>query len=326
MAHLASSETRRFNADPLETVDYHLDVDYVGDGIRHHRLDVLRPKISDGPLPVYIYFHGGGWTSGDKEPLTKYCATQAADGMLVINANYRMATRFHLTDMLADANAVLDWVTRNAQEFGGDSTRIILGGDSAGGHLAALLAATTHDTRLAAHYRLTPAVAPSNLRGLVQHCSLADFSVMFERNFVLSLNFLRMLLPGRGRGASLETAARFVSPIEWLDRGFPPVFITTSERDYFYGANLNFIRALKKRSIPVDSLIFGRGTSNPRHTWQQDAGHPQSAEVYQRLGAFVRTVAGHPAARPGATPGLPAVQPVLQRVLEPVLQPTLQPA
>ncbi|MCU1443114.1 MAG: esterase [Cryobacterium sp.] len=298
MARLAAREANRLNVDPIHDVDYHFDIDYAGDGSRSHRLDVLVPHNVSEPLPVYVYFHGGGWTSGDKAPLTKYCASQAAEGMIVVNANYRMATSFQISHMLEDGNAVLEWVARHIARAGGDPSRIVIGGDSAGGHIAALLTASTYHPELAAHYGITPGVAKASLRGLVQHCSIADFSVMFERNFVLSMNFLRMLLPGRGRGLVLRAAARFVSPIEWLDRGFPPVFVTTSERDFFYGANVNFIEALRKRSITVDTLIYKWEQSNTRHTWQQDTKHPESQEVYRRLGEFVRTVA--PAASVGA--------------------------
>jgi len=306
MTRIAPGELHKFNSDPIDAVDYHFDLDYVGDGIRDHRLDVLVPHDESDAhtdaaagLPVYIYFHGGGWTSGDKAPLTKYAASQAVEGMVVVNANYRMATRFTIGHMLHDANAVLTWVAHNIAEYGGDPTRIVIGGDSAGGHIAALLTAAANDEDLAEHYNIDLQIAPGHLRGLVQHCSIADFSVMFERGFVLSLNFLRMLLPERGRGMSLRDAARFLSPIEWLDKGFPPVFITTSERDYFYRANLNFIEALRRRSVLVDTVIYGRHRTNTRHTWQQDARHPESQEVYQRLGAFVRSVAALPAAAQG---------------------------
>ncbi|WP_241987697.1 alpha/beta hydrolase [Cryobacterium sp. TMT1-66-1] len=288
-----ATPVHKFNLHPIDSVEYDLDLDYIGDGQKIHRLDVLVPKREAGadPLPVYVYFHGGGWTSGDKDPLTKYCASQAAEGMVVVNANYRMATRFQLGHMMKDGNAVLDWVARNIAAYGGDPTRIVLGGDSAGGHIAALLTAAAFEPELAEHYDIAPPVARRNLRGLVQHCSIADFSVLFDRGFVLSLNFVRMLLPERGRGLHLRTAARFMSPIEWLDRGFPPVFVTTSERDYFYRANLNFIEALRARKIRVDTLIYGRRSVNAKHTWQQDDTHPESQEVYRRLGAFVRAVA-----------------------------------
>lgn len=313
MASLGPREKRRFNSDPIDSVDYRLDIDYVGDGLPAQRLDVLSPRGTADALPVYVYFHGGGWTSGDKATLTKYCASQSSDGMVVVNVNYRMATTFRMQHILQDANAAVDWVTANIASYGGDPTRIVLGGDSAGGHIAALLTAAVHQPELARHHHLVTTVAKSSLRGLVQHCSIVDFSVIFERGFILSLNFIKMLLPLPGirpatvnrwprmpdRKHALARAARFLSPIEWLNPGFPPVFVSTSERDYFYRANINFIRALQRDAIPVDSMIFSKRHRNAKHTWQQDARRPESQEVYRRLQEFVHRVTAPVAA---ATP------------------------
>lgn len=338
MHSVFASENARFNVDPITGVDYFHDIDFRGDGIRAHRLDVITPMQSEagtaGPLPVYVYFHGGGWTSGDKASLTKYCASQAEGGMVVVNVNYRTAPRFHMGHVLSDANAALAWVRANIAGYGGDPSRIVLGGDSAGGQISALLTAASFQPELARHYRLKPAVPASDFKGLVQHCSVVDFSVFFEKGFVLSLNFIRMLLPGFGLGLgpgpaisagksagtragrlagrlaaaldnvhggtftaagkveALRRAAAFLSPIEWLDARFPPVFVTTSERDFFYAANLNFIARLREHGVTVDALIYGWDSSNTEHTWQQDFRYPESQEVYQRLHAFVRKVAG----------------------------------
>lgn len=293
MAQLGPGELRRFNLEPIESVDYVLDLDYVGDGIRQHRLDVIAPRDTRDPLPVYVYFHGGGWTSGDKSALTKYCASQATGGMVVVNVNYRMATRFHMRHMLQDAEAAVSWVTRNIAPYGGDPKSIVLGGDSAGGQIAALLAASRSDDDLAQHFGLKHD-SKGNIVGVVQHCSAVDFSVMLERGFILSLEFVRMLLPQRGRGLPLAEAARYLSPIEWVGPKFPPVFITTSEQDPFYRANLNFISRLRARSVPVDMLIYDRASRNTRHTWQQDYRYPESQEVYRRLQKFVSRVASLP--------------------------------
>lgn len=286
MAHRGPRELRRFSADPIGEVDYSLDIDYVGDGISEHRLDVLAPPGHGDHLPVYVYFHGGGWTSGDKSPLTRYCASQAVAGMVVVNVNYRRAPRFHMRHILDDANAAMAWIADNIAEYGGDPHRIVLGGDSAGGQISALLAAATTHPDFARHYGITPVLTRHSLRGLVQHCSAVDFSVVFERGFILGLGFVRMLLPGRGRGESLSDASRFLSPIEWLGSAFPPVLVTTSRRDFFYRANLNFIAALRRHVVPVESLVHDEAV----HTWQQDTRHPASGEVYSRLQAFVRRV------------------------------------
>lgn len=291
MARLGPSERVRLNADPITTVDYVSDVDFVGDGIREHLLDVISPKESRGALPVYVYFHGGGWTSGDKSALTKYCASQAMAGMVVVNVNYRMATSFRMSHMLEDADAALAWVTANIREYGGDPSRVVLGGDSAGGQIAALYSSLVVDHRLSGHYSLEPSLDRSSLRGLVQHCSAVDFSVIFERGFILSLGFIRMLLPHGGRGSALKSAARYLSPIEWVGAEHPPVFVTTSERDYFYRANLNYVARLRKHGVPVDTVIYERTSRNTEHTWQQDARFPESQEVYRRLQDFVARVA-----------------------------------
>jgi acetyl esterase len=291
MIAMGPGERVRFNAQPITTVDYTTDLDFVGDGIRAHRLDVIAPRDLAAPLPVYVYFHGGGWTSGDKAGLTKYCASQAAAGMVVVNVNYRMATTFQMGHMLEDADDAIAWVRGNIAEFGGDPDRIVLGGDSAGGQIAALYSASLFSQKLADYYELTPRLPAASLRGLVQHCSAVDFSVIFERGFILSLGFIRMLLPQRGRGVSLRRAARYLSPIEWLREGYPPVFVTTSERDYFYRANLRFVSRLRKHGVPVETLIYDRAQANTEHTWQQNSRFPESQEVYRLLQQFVARVA-----------------------------------
>ncbi|HWU45130.1 MAG TPA: alpha/beta hydrolase [Humibacter sp.] len=293
MSQLGPHERRRFNRRPIESVDYTYDIDYLGDGIPSHLLDVVAPRSrGDGGLPVYVYFHGGGWTSGDKAALTKYCASQAEHGIVVVNVNYRPAGRFHMQHMLRDGDAALGWVRDNVAAFGGDPGAIVLGGDSAGGQIAALLAAMTTRQELGAHYGIDPSCRRSDLRGLALHCSAVDFSVMFDPGFVMGMGFVRMLLPGRGKGLPLRGASRWLSPIEWLDERFVPVFVTTSERDFFYGANLNFIRSLRSHGVHVDVLIYDFGSKNTEHTWQQDASYPESQEVYRRLRQFVRRVTG----------------------------------
>lgn len=291
MATISPGERVRFNLNPITCVDYTKDIDFIGDGIRGHRLDVIAPRDVDTPLPVYVYFHGGGWTSGDKATLTKYCASQAETGMVVVNVNYRMATRFRMSHIMDDADAALGWVGEHIADYGGDPERIVLGGDSAGGQITGLYAAMLSSPELAQHYSIRPSLPRESLRGLVQHCSVSDFSVLFDRDFVLGIGFVRILLPHRGRGRSLRRAARYLSPIEWVGADHPPVLVTTSERDYLYQANLNYVDRLRSSGVAVDTMIFARGRRRTEHTWQQNPRLSESQEVYARLQEFVFRVA-----------------------------------
>jgi acetyl esterase/lipase len=301
MLPFAPLQSRRLNAMPVRTVDYLLDVDYVGDSHVGHRLDVLTPHhavTNDEKLPVYVYFHGGGWTSGDKSALTKDCAVQADTGIVVVNVNYRRAGLrgggFGMRHMLHDANDALRWVVAHIAEHGGDPDTVVLGGDSAGAQIAALLGATTTRPELADHFRIRPAITREELGGLVLHCGAVDFSVVFEPGFIMSHDFARLLLPGwrrhRMKPASLQRASRWLSPIEWLDESYPPVLVTTSERDIFYRANVNFVEAARRHGIPVEFVSYGWDARNTEHTWQQDAGRPESLEVYEHLQRFIGQV------------------------------------
>ncbi|WP_245556823.1 alpha/beta hydrolase [Gryllotalpicola ginsengisoli] len=301
MAPFTPVQSRWLNAQPLTTVRYELDIDYVGEGHRGQHLDVLTPRsAAEGgeSLPVYVYFHGGGWTSGDKAALTKYCAVQADTGIVVVNVNYRTAGLlrggFHMRHMLHDANDALRWVAAHIADFGGDPGTIVLGGDSAGAQIAALYAAMTTRPELADHYGLRTAITRRELGGLVLHCGAVDFSVVFEPGFIMSHDFVRMLLPGyrraRMKPVALQRASRWLSPIEWLDENYPPALVTTSERDIFYQANLNFVRAAEAKGVPVELLSYEWSSKNTEHTWQQYAGHPESQEVYSRLQRFIAEV------------------------------------
>lgn len=299
MGLVAGPERRRFNAEPISGVVHTDDVAYVDAPTRHQTLDVVAPEATPGSAPVYLYFHGGGWTSGDKAAVRKYCATQAAHGIVVVNANYRVASSaVHMEHIMQDAAAALEWTVRSIREFGGDPDRIVVGGDSAGAQIASLLVAAQDHPELAERYGLATGAWAGRIRGVVQHCGAVDLAAALEPGFVLGRGFIRMLLPHAERRGDLREPVRFLSPIEWVHDDFPEVFVTTSERDYFHRSAIAFVARARARGVPVEVLSYGRESRRTRHTWQQDYRHPESQEVYARLAAFVRRVAG-PVALPG---------------------------
>lgn len=94
-----------------------------------------------GPRPVLVYFHGGGWTIGSVETHDNTCRSLAnGSGTAVVSVDYRLAPEHPYPAALEDCLAALDWVVDSAGELGVDARRLALGGDSAGGNLAALIA------------------------------------------------------------------------------------------------------------------------------------------------------------------------------------------
>jgi len=102
---------------------------------------VVITPIGAGPHPVIVWFHGGGWVLGSADqsiPVTRDLA--AAAGCVVVSVDYRLAPEHPAPAAMVDCSAVTAWVFEHGAEEGWDSSRVAVGGDSAGGNLAALVA------------------------------------------------------------------------------------------------------------------------------------------------------------------------------------------
>jgi acetyl esterase len=101
-----------------------------------------------GPHPVLVFYHGGGWVIGDLYTHDGICRSIVnAAGCAVASVDYRLAPEFKYPVPVEDSYAGLLWVVANATRLGLDSARIAVGGDSAGGNIAAVMALLARDRR-----------------------------------------------------------------------------------------------------------------------------------------------------------------------------------
>src|SRR5262245_60181054 len=173
----------------LYEVKQTLDKPYVPGAGKRQKLDVFAPSGAEGErFPVVILLHGGTWMFGDKDYSGLYrdaAKNFARNGIVAVVPNYRLSPLVRHPEHAKDVARAFAWTVKNVERYGGDPDRIILVGHSAGGHLAALIAA---DER----YLKDPKLKLSDkerqaLRGVVSMCGV--YRVPREDEFK------RMLVP-----------------------------------------------------------------------------------------------------------------------------------
>jgi acetyl esterase len=119
------------------------------------RIRVYQPVGQGRDLPLLVYLHGGGWVAGSLDTHDGVCrALCARTPCLVVSVDYRLAPEHRFPAALEDAWAATAWVAEHAASIGGDPSRIAVGGDSAGGTLATVVALRARDHGLALSLQL----------------------------------------------------------------------------------------------------------------------------------------------------------------------------
>jgi arylformamidase len=104
------------------------------------RLDIFTAATS-GPAPIFVFLHGGYWRLLDSADPCFMAECLTAAGACVVAVNYALAPLVTLTEIVRQCRAAVAWLHEHAREFGGDPTRIHVGGSSTGAHLAAMMLA-----------------------------------------------------------------------------------------------------------------------------------------------------------------------------------------
>jgi acetyl esterase len=211
-----------------------------------------------GPFPVILYFHAGGWVAGNldsHDPIARnLCAGAAA---IVVAVDYRLAPENRFPAASDDCMCALNWLAQHAGEFGGDSTRIAVAGDSAGGNLAAVTALRVRDEggpRLAGQLLVYPVMAHYT-RGTHSYSENGE-------GYLLTREAMEFFW-----ASYLEdsTNARhpYVAPLEAADLAhLPPAMVITAEFDPLRDEGEEYGRRLQQAGVSAvisryDGMIHG---------------------------------------------------------------------
>jgi acetyl esterase/lipase len=143
----AQTAEPNFSLSSIESSKTWLDIDYVGDGIIGHKLDVFLPKKGKAPFPIIVTIYGSAWFSNSaKGSVFKDGFGQALlnNGFAVVSINHRSSTDAVWPAQLHDIKAAVRFIRANATKFSLDSSFVGVSGFSSGGHLSAMLGVSSH--------------------------------------------------------------------------------------------------------------------------------------------------------------------------------------
>jgi acetyl esterase len=202
------------------------------------------------PLPLLVYAHGGGWVLGSIETHDPFCRLLSeAAGMIILSVEYRLAPEHPFPAALDDVLAAYQWTAAHARELGADAQRLFLGGDSAGGNLAAVIA-----NRICAEGE---AVKPAGLMLLypVTDHPGAEHASYDENGIDYGLDAERMHWFWQQYAADVPENDPRISPLRLQTvPALPPTLVATAEYDPLRDEGIAYAEKLKLAAVPVTHL------------------------------------------------------------------------
>jgi acetyl esterase len=212
-----------------------------------------RPAVA-GPAPLLVFFHGGGFVVGDIESHDGLCRMICREaGIHVLSVDYRLAPEHKAPAAVDDAMAGYRWALEHAAELGAAPSRVGVGGDSAGGNLAALVALRSRDEGIpqpALQVLLYPVV---DLSSDIQTRS----RTLFMEGFLVSTRDADRFRDLYLDGTDLAADDARVSPLNAADlSGLAPALVVTAGFDPLRDEGNQYAAALRSAGVSVDHLQF----------------------------------------------------------------------
>ncbi len=210
-----------------------------------------RLRKANGLAPGLVFFHGGGWVIGDLDSHDVVCRKLADEGeLMVVSVDYRLAPEHKFPAAVDDAIASTKWIAENAKQFGIDALRLMVGGDSAGGNLAAVVAISARDGNgpdIAGQVLIYPAI---------------DFAMTHpshkepETSILLTHSVIRWFRDHYLSGAADVHDWRASPARARTLIGLPPAYVLTAGADPLRDEGDEYARRLKEAGVAVTHRSF----------------------------------------------------------------------
>lgn len=208
---------------------------------------IIRPEQSQPSMPAFVYFHGGAFVMEGAPPHVENAVRYATEAnCMVLFVEYRLAPQHAFPAGFDDCYAALMWTVANAAQLGIDATRIAVGGDSAGGNLAAGIAQRALQEgriMLKGQLLIYPAVDL-----LCTRPSMTLFKDVAPFRDISAQRIAKMYLGG----TPSRPLPQYSSPIDGIFTGLPPAYIETAQFDPLHDQGIEYAKLLQGNGVEVE--------------------------------------------------------------------------
>jgi acetyl esterase/lipase len=274
----ASSQESDSAIKPVETptgFTRQIDVVYAKGKDWEQKLDIYLPPNNGKSTPVVINIHGGGWNHGTKESQTGF-NTFFKMGFAVVNIEYRLTPQATAPAAVEDTRCALIYVIKNANTLNIDPNKVVVMGGSAGGHLALMAGLLANDHRFDGN---CPGVDNIKVAAIIDKYGITDVWDWGYGKNVTSKSAGRWL----GDKAKDEAFAKTVSPLQYVNKNNPPVFIAHGDADPTvpYQQSVDLHKKLQEAGVVTEFMTVPGG---------KHGGFPreQNSELNKAIAAFLQ--------------------------------------
>jgi len=260
-------------------------------------LDVVRPALASGPLPLVLWVHGGGWVGGGKDELTGYFKLIASSGYVVAGPRYSLAPEHHYPTPPRQMMQALGYLQTNAERFQIDPDRIVVAGDSAGAQIAAQLGALVTTPGYAEMVGITRAITPEQLRGLVLACGPYDLDLATHASSSAGRRFITAVMWAYSGTRDFLEDPMFAtwSVTDNVTAAYPTALITVGNADPLRPHSELLVTKLNSLGLEPETVFWPNDHKPPLgHEYQFDLDSDAGKHFLERLQAFLRQRLGAP--------------------------------
>lgn len=203
------------------------------------------PHVED-ILPVFVFFHGGGWAIGTLEDYDCFCQQICHQtSSIVVSIDYHLAPQYKFPKPLEDCYTATQWIAENIHQFGGDCTRLAIGGDSAGGNLAAAVA-------LMAREKQTPQINHQVLiYPVMDHQFNTDSYLRCAEGYGLSKQAMQFLWDNYLRSPQ-DGLSPYASPLKAASlKDLPSTLMLLANFDVLHDEGFAYAVRLQAEGVPI---------------------------------------------------------------------------